>query len=973
MSHIDSVRSKVDPRFFSHLGEDCYVRILDTPHIWGKPFNESIMPAARARTKEFERAIVEIVQKSRYRCDVASLNSPDPAWVKVILGAMDTALTEKMGRTRPTQFRFLFGQTPMILKDGTSPNLIDFQGALIRMVRSRWRDWEVMPEIWMAKFYRLREGIISGLASRISSTIYGWISSGSDDDESTKMTWNHSKIIAVDGAEALVGGHNLNMDLFNSYPPVHDVSVVVHGGAAYGSQLYLNRMWECKTDLLTKEYLDVDTFVWRNGDDDAARIRRPTDPLSEEGVDDYMGESHGRLVQVHGEGVIGAPIVKRATKAAFSARTAEVSAAEIRAEDLQTLKDLDEPVFQEKKYNSYAKLPEYKKATRILSVGKYWTGSSPETDYQKASEVMKEVLIKGAKRILRLSQMDLVSAWKKKWSSHVVCHWLMDALLANKDLIVQVVVSPLDAGAGAEGDQYSFGSGACRTFELIKYYMTHDVDTDAELADAAERVRALDRLHIAPLYFTDVPKGRTIEGETYKWPNLTPAGYTATLKQPPLDERPPEKGVIGDAQEAVKMASGLVYPKVPSAPGNHAKIMIVDDESYVVGSDNLYPGFLSEFNYLVEGKAAVGELLKSYWEPLWRYSSPHCVNPACTAGCRAGARTMIRPLLSPALRPGLGLGVLGLAGLGFGGAMKYSALLGGKMGSPTLSGLSKGGIPKHLGGASSGSGVIRYPPLLNRANEGRVARVILDNPEDLEGLLEMDRESAKRGVEERQRAKESPSPMPLEVTPSPKKKEKEPEPQSNGDKLGGAHYYTDRQMYRLMRHYIGHLPNVVVLHGLSGYELRRLGPDTYRDAVPDKPVDGAPLTIVQPFNVNGNHWALLYIKVDPPIEGVRRKARVLYIDPLNPGAVPNLSPLRRVFPDLSVERCTIRYQDDGFGVGLSGGQHSCGPWIVLLAQCLASFNDVVPPAEDNPRTAAIEARAMHQEVMDKLNQVSDYL
>jgi hypothetical protein len=491
-----------------------------------------------------------------------------------------------------------------------------------------------MPEIWMGQFYRIREGMVSGLVSRLSSTISSWVASDDDSDESTKMTWNHSKIIAVDGAEALVGGHNLNMDLFTSYPPVHDVSVVVHGEAAHGSQLFLNKMWECKTDLLTKEYLDVDALVWRNGDDDKALVRRPTDPLSD-GANGYIVECHGKLVQVHGGAHGGAPIAQRARPTAVSARTAEVSAAEIRAEDLQTLRDLEEPVFHDRKYDSYDKLQDYKKAARILSVGKYWTGSNMRTDYQKASEVMKEELIKGAKSILRLSQMDLVSAWKKKWSSHVVCHWLMDALLANEALVVQVVVSPLDAGAGAEGDQYSFGSGACRTFDLIKYYMTHDVGTDATLPDADTRARALKRFHIAPLYFTDVPPDRTLEGETYKWPNLSPAGYTATLKQPPLHVQPPKKGIIGDAQKAVKMASGLFYPKVPSAPGNHAKIMIVDDASYVVGSDNLYPGFLSEFNYLVEGDAAVSDMLNSYWKPLWQYSGRHCVNPDCDDGCKA--------------------------------------------------------------------------------------------------------------------------------------------------------------------------------------------------------------------------------------------------------------------------------------------------------------------------------------------------
>jgi phosphatidylserine/phosphatidylglycerophosphate/cardiolipin synthase-like enzyme len=48
------------------------------------------------------------------------------------------------------------------------------------------------------------------------------------------------------------------------------------------------------------------------------------------------------------------------------------------------------------------------------------------------------------------------------------------------------------------------------------------------------------------------------------------------------------KGVIGSAAWAVINASGYIYSKVPSAPGNHAKIMIIDDEVYVVGSDNLY-------------------------------------------------------------------------------------------------------------------------------------------------------------------------------------------------------------------------------------------------------------------------------------------------------------------------------------------------------------------------------------------------
>lgn len=71
----------------------------------------------------------------------------------------------------------------------------------------------------------------------------------------------------------------------------------------------------------------------------------------------------------------------------------------------------------------------------------------------------------------------------KKWKDHFTCNWIIEALLENKDLHIHVVVSALDAAAGAAGDQYSFGSGAERTYELFKYYLTHDIDTDEVLDD----------------------------------------------------------------------------------------------------------------------------------------------------------------------------------------------------------------------------------------------------------------------------------------------------------------------------------------------------------------------------------------------------------------------------------------------------------------------------------------------------------
>ncbi|GAA2059258.1 phospholipase D [Catenulispora yoronensis] len=604
MSEIDSVQQRVQGHYSQRSGRN-YLRLMDTPRVWGQPFGSAIMPQAFVRQGEFETALEEIVQKTEFRCDIASLNCPDPDWGGIILGAMDTSLSLRLNRDYPTQFRFLFGQTPMV-PVGEPTNYTLFKQALVRLVRDRSRYWEKVPDIWLGRFYRLQEGILSALQWKVfgGDGIFG-----SDD---TKMTWNHSKIVVADSIEALAGGHNLNMDLFRSYPPVHDMSVVVHGPAAAGAQGYLDQLWACGSDLLSQEQMDPVKVVWNSRDPAKSR---PDNPLIRTRAAAYVTTRQTEIVHWHDSGPKleePAPPPKPPT--------------DIRSQDLQQLPEFTQDCFPLRVVHpSYSGLDEYKPATGMLAVGKYWRGS---TDFQNASELMKQQLILGAKHSIKMSQMDLVSAWKKNWSDHVVCQWLIQALLANKALTVQVVVSPLDAGAGAEGDQYSFGSGAVRTYDLMQYYMTHDVQSDAVLPDPdGARAEALSRLFVAPLYYTDaVPATSTVEGETYKWPGLSPEGYTATLKQPPLSEKPPSHGVIGSAALSVLNASGYIYSKVPSAPGNHAKLMIIDDEAYVVGSDNLYPGSLSEFNYLIEGPEAVGELLNVYWAPLWKYAGPHARN-----------------------------------------------------------------------------------------------------------------------------------------------------------------------------------------------------------------------------------------------------------------------------------------------------------------------------------------------------------
>jgi hypothetical protein len=54
---------------------------------------------------------------------------------------------------------------------------------------------------------------------------------------------------------------------------------------------------------------------------------------------------------------------------------------------------------------------------------------------------------------------------------------------------------------------------------------------------------------------------------------------------------------------------------------NHAKLWMVDDCAFHIGSDNIYPHNLQEFGYVVESEALASTVLADYWEPLWRHSA----------------------------------------------------------------------------------------------------------------------------------------------------------------------------------------------------------------------------------------------------------------------------------------------------------------------------------------------------------------
>lgn len=72
-------------------------------------------------------------------------------------------------------------------------------------------------------------------------------------------SWNHAKIIAVDGREALVGGHNMWTDHYLTFAPVHDLSMRLEGSAVDDAHRFADKLWDFACDgsvgFLGKRYL----------------------------------------------------------------------------------------------------------------------------------------------------------------------------------------------------------------------------------------------------------------------------------------------------------------------------------------------------------------------------------------------------------------------------------------------------------------------------------------------------------------------------------------------------------------------------------------------------------------------------------------------------------------------------------------------------------------------------------------------
>jgi len=151
----------------------------------------------------FPQNMAKIMSKTQVWCDVTSLGPPDGQFMTCFKEALGNICQTASKKEKPIIVRMMFG------------NIIGQPTNCEAVVNTLTED---LPEdaninLWVGAW---RKGV----------------------------SWNHSKIIAVDGHYLHNGGHNLWDQHYLSYDPVHDLSMEAVGKVAADGHLYANAQWE---------------------------------------------------------------------------------------------------------------------------------------------------------------------------------------------------------------------------------------------------------------------------------------------------------------------------------------------------------------------------------------------------------------------------------------------------------------------------------------------------------------------------------------------------------------------------------------------------------------------------------------------------------------------------------------------------------------------------------------------------------
>mmetsp|Transcript_11134 Transcript_11134/g.16718 ORF Transcript_11134/g.16718 Transcript_11134/m.16718 type:complete len:568 (-) Transcript_11134:83-1786(-) len=150
----------------------------------------------------FPEKMAEIMSKTTTWCDLMSLGPPDGVFLTKIKEALATICANAKNSDKPVIIRMMFGNIV-----GMPTNCDVVRKALTKDLPA-----DNNIQLWVGAW---RKG----------------------------ASWNHAKLIAVDGRYLHTGGHNLWDYHYLKNNPVHDLSIELEGRVAHDGHLFANEQW----------------------------------------------------------------------------------------------------------------------------------------------------------------------------------------------------------------------------------------------------------------------------------------------------------------------------------------------------------------------------------------------------------------------------------------------------------------------------------------------------------------------------------------------------------------------------------------------------------------------------------------------------------------------------------------------------------------------------------------------------------
>lgn len=181
--------------------------LFDTPHnSWTDPDGVQGPPVVR-----FVTAIFEHVARATHIVDILTMERPTGTFMRALTRAFERIADARLPQV--VTVRLLMGKT-------AEPGIIDVEG--------------VINEI-EAALGSSRKGRIDFYVGQARGKSEHWAIDGS---------WNHAKVIAVDGKSMIVGGHNLWGPDYLEKEPVFDISMRLEGEVTRGGHLFAESLWD---------------------------------------------------------------------------------------------------------------------------------------------------------------------------------------------------------------------------------------------------------------------------------------------------------------------------------------------------------------------------------------------------------------------------------------------------------------------------------------------------------------------------------------------------------------------------------------------------------------------------------------------------------------------------------------------------------------------------------------------------------